>query len=530
MTPVDVRSNPPVKRTDLDQALASPWGRWLLPSYSDFFFIAVTLWLFSMGLGWSQLLLDGDTGWHIRTGEYILQHSSVPTKDIFSWSRPNADWFAWEWLSDVLYAKLFASLGMKGVVLFSGLLITGTGIVILRNMIWRGANAFLSVALTLLMLGAASIHYHARPHVFTLFLLAVSSWMLAADRITPSRAIWLLVPILLVWTNLHGGFAVLLALIGLTAGGTLIEQALSWYQTRAADWKVPARYFLLFAACSGVTLLNPFGYRLHQHMVEYLSSSWIRDVVQEFQSPNFRSESMMQFEVLLALGIVCVVPLLSRRRIVEALWILYFAHQALSSARHVTLYVIVVTPLIASELTTYWLRFAQGRTPKSTVGILQQISADLIKGFRRTTVWTPAFMLALVLIGAPIKWPTDFSEEKFPIKVVDQNQQLLIESKLLTTDQWGDYLLFRFYPKLRVFIDGRSDFYGPEIGKDYIAMLQGAWNWNDLLDRYGFDAVLAPTEWPLNSLLKQRPEWKVVADDGKVILYRRLRHGPQPGG
>jgi hypothetical protein len=79
--------------------------RALAPSMSDLFFIALVSWLFIFGAsGWKSLLGDGDTGWHIRTGQYILAHHAVPTQDLFSFSRPGAPWFAWEWLTDVLYA------------------------------------------------------------------------------------------------------------------------------------------------------------------------------------------------------------------------------------------------------------------------------------------------------------------------------------------------------------------------------------------------------------------------------------------
>jgi hypothetical protein len=235
---------------------------------------------------------------------------------------------------------------------------------------------------------------------------------------------------------------------------------------------------------------------------------------------------MLQFEALLLLGLVCAFPLLSRGRFVEPLWIAYFAHQSLASARHVTLFVIVVVPLIGSELTRIWLRFAEGRDRKSVVSILEQLSGDLSKGFRRTSIWVPAFVITLFLIGEPVKWPKDFSSEKFPIGMIEKHSDMLIGSRLLTTDQWGDYLLYRYYPKMRVFIDGRSDFYGPELGKDYLALMGGAWNWRQLLERYQFDAVLAPIEWPLNSLLKSQPGWRIVADDGKVILYKRLGQLP----
>src|ERR1700749_1008442 len=92
----------PMQVTD---ALKTVWGRLLIPSIADLFFIALMAWLFMSGpFGWQGLLADGDAGWHIRTGEYILATHSVPQQDLYSFSKPGAPWFAWEWLSDVLFA------------------------------------------------------------------------------------------------------------------------------------------------------------------------------------------------------------------------------------------------------------------------------------------------------------------------------------------------------------------------------------------------------------------------------------------
>jgi hypothetical protein len=58
---------------------------------------------------------------------------------------------------------------------------------------------------------------------------------------------------------------------------------------------------------------------------------------------------------------------------------------------------------------------------------------------------------------------------------------------LLTVDQWGDYLIYCFYPQQKVFVDGRSDFYGEALGKEYLHLLQGAYDWRTILQRHGFD-------------------------------------------
>src|SRR5207302_2774682 len=90
------------------------WVSVLIPSMCDVFFGALLVWLFVGGAG-KALLGDGDTGWHIRTGEYILSHHQVPRQDIFSFTTPNAPWFAWEWLSEIILASIHNLWGLKGV-------------------------------------------------------------------------------------------------------------------------------------------------------------------------------------------------------------------------------------------------------------------------------------------------------------------------------------------------------------------------------------------------------------------------------
>jgi hypothetical protein len=85
---------------------SSFFRRWLTPSLADVFFAALFLAVFARPLSLEKLLADGDTGWHIRVGELVLHSGRVPVADPFSFTRPGAPWFAWEWGSDVLFALL----------------------------------------------------------------------------------------------------------------------------------------------------------------------------------------------------------------------------------------------------------------------------------------------------------------------------------------------------------------------------------------------------------------------------------------
>jgi hypothetical protein len=309
----------------------------------------------------------------------------------------------------------------------------------------------------------------------------------------------------------------MIAVTGLLATGTAAEA----FFLKTRQWSEVVRYSVLLAGCSLVTVLNPYGIGLHKHAIEYLRSNWIKEMVEEFHSPNFHSESMLYFEILLFLGFAVAYTLLRRRRIVEALWIGYFAHTALTSARHVTIFVLIAGPLVAIEATRWWMERCRDQPLKSLGGILNQLAEEMAVGFRWASVWPGFLALGLVLIGYPVKWPTDFSDERFPTKILSANHDLIAGSRILTTDQWGDYLIIKFYPHYRVFIDGRSDFYGEDLGKEYLAVLQGQYNWQSVLDKYSFGLVLAPISWPLCSLLKQTSDWQVLADDGKAILFKR---------
>ena len=316
----------------------------------------------------------------------------------------------------------------------------------------------------------------------------------------------------------------MIACIALLAAGSAVEGWLAG--TAGKGWRLARRYSSLGAACAAATLVNPYGYHLHVHVLAYLRSDWIRKVVQEFQSPSFRTENMRQFEILMVLGVAAAAWLLGRKQITDAVWILFWLHASLVSARHVPVFAIAAAPLVASELSAGWEKWTGGRSRKSVLGIFDGLARDLRESFCRTSLWAPAALVVLALINQPMNWPRDFPDVKFPVKAAGHHADVLTGSKLLTSDQWADYLIFRFYPRIRVFFDGRSDFYGPSVGEQYLNVSQGRWDWEQILDSNGFDAVLSPIDWPLASLLKQSPGWRLVDDDGRAVLF--VRRNPAP--
>jgi hypothetical protein len=494
--------------------------RLLKPGFADFIFAALVAWLFIVSpKGWGLLLSDGDTGWHIRTGEWILANRAVPFRDLFSFSRPDAPWFAWEWGADVLFALIHSLGGLALLSFVCGFLLLLTSILSLRWMVWRGSSILVAFPLIMLAIGGSTMHYLARPHIFTLLFLLLELWLLDAERRNPSRKIWLLVPLTLLWTNLHGGWPAMFVFLGIQIAARLVYGDPLW-----------RKELLVAAVCAATTLLNPYGYQLHLHIFGYLQSNWIRDVVDEFQSPKFRSENLLQFEALLLAGIAAAWGRAFRGMsgLVEAVSVWLWAHMALGAVRHAPIFILAASPVIAAELTLLLEKAWLGVKKSSTLGIFRDLDLDLRPKFAANSLWGILLPL-LVWYANPHRMPTDFPEKLFPVEAARVLAPRLAQSRVFASDQWGDYLLYKLWPGTKVFIDGRSDFFGPELGRDYLAVANATATWRKHLDHYRIDLVLLPKDSDLGGRLERESDWQLIHSDAVSVAYaRRSPLSPPP--
>jgi hypothetical protein len=221
--------------------------------------------------------------------------------------------------------------------------------------------------------------------------------------------------------------------------------------------------------------------------------------------------------------LIAAASLVRRRKIGDALLIVAWAHASLVSVRHVPLFAIAAAPALAAEATAWWNGWTRLETPRSVIGILNRLAADVSAGCHRLSLWPALAVFVVALPGFPGNWPKDFPEERFPAALVARNSSRLAgtDKRVFTSDLWGGYLLYRFYPRERVFIDGRSDFYGATLGKLYLRTLCGAPEWRRTLDGYRIDFVLAPKDWALEGVLRQANGWRIVDEDSRAALFGR---------
>jgi hypothetical protein len=389
---------------------------------------------------------------------------------------------------------------------------------LLKYAIWRGANGMIALFVVLMTATVSMIHFHARPHLFTLLFLTGAIWILEYNRREGGLLIWTLVPITALWANLHGGFIIFLVLLALRCAGCAAEAWLWPAQDRLAEAKQLAK---VGVACGLASLLNPYGIYLHLHIFDTLQSTWIKANVSEFQSPTFRSQEMYYFMFLLFAGLFCVVSLIRTRHIVEPLWIVFLAYAALTSVRHATIFVLVAAPIISLEASEWWSSVAAGRARTSMLGLLDDMTQKFSSKLSGTSVFIPAVIVVLAFVSG-VPWPQQFAADAVPMKLVERHLDLLSSGRLFASDQIADYLVF-LNPRQKVFLDSRHNYYGDQIGNDYMAIAGGSSKWRSLLDQYRIDVVLAETNAPITSLVKTTADFVLVDSDKQYALFARRR-------
>lgn len=512
-----------IETWDISSTNRAPWFLRLLPSLTDLAFILPAFLLFGMLPGAKALLGDGDTGWHIRTGEWILQHKAVPTADFFSFTKPGQPWFAWEWGWDVLFATVHHYSGLAGVVLINVILLGFISVLLFRLIRRSTDNDILAFLFTIIATCGCTVHWWARPHLFSwLFVLLFANAILSAEE-GKRAALWSLPLLTVLWTNLHGAFFIGILMLLASATGA----AASILTTGGTPWRSAyvrsAPYLGAASACAAATFVNPYTWHLHQHIYSYLLNSKLLDNIQEYQSVSFHHGPVLFFEVMLLLGAASALWCLQRGKVSGAILIVLFAHLALVSGRNVPLFLLIAAPSAACMVqnTLGGLRVvpALGR-----VGDWLSAIADELRPFERVerahclSAAAVVFIAASLAAGGP-GFKAEFDSERFPAKAIPVLEQLKAP-QTFTYDQWGDYLIYRLYPVDRVFMDGRSDLYGAEFVNMYQHVLSARYDYESDLKRFAVDTVLIKPDAPLATVLKQSPNWKVLLDDGHLIIFR----------
>lgn len=453
---------------------------------------------------------DPDYYWHLRTGQYIAETRRIPDRDPFSYTAGERPWIVHEWGAQLVIYGLDRAFGYPGVLLFFSALTTFALFVQHRLLLRLGVNHLLASVLVCAEMIAFIRFLNVRPLTFSWLFLTVYLFVLYRFHRGHKAPIWVLPPLMAIWVNLHGGFIIGLVLMGLLFVAELIEARL---------WKQPHRLKVLGAALVATALaalINPNVSQGFLYPLSYLGEDNASfEFITEWQSPNFHNlywiiTVYLPILVVMALGLghgaLGLWPFL-----VSALVTL----MALHAVRNVPIFAIVITPVIGEVLKArfVWAQ-AQGPRPETPTGVL--INWGLLVAIGG------AALLIVPLLPHRLKADPFDGKGPYPVQGAEFVLACYPNARIFNEYAWGGYLLYRFYPHQRVFIDGRADLYGGQLLRDYAEIVRLRPKWEETLNSYGFDLVLTGKDTPFAIALGLHPDWeRVFVGEVEAIFVRR---------
>jgi hypothetical protein len=488
--------------------------RFYLPSLADMLFMSIFLFLcLSMGQG---LLGDGDTGYHIRAGEWILRNFSIPRFDIFSFHSPPIPWTAHEWLSEVIMALIHQYTGLTGIVVFFTFLLALTFYLLFLKIRDSGGNILIALFVVLLATAASQIHWLARPHVFSLLLFFLWYRILEEYRDGTRDRLYLLPPLMLLWVNLHGGY-----LSGFLLLGIFIAGEAPGFFSGETEIREPARRILKALAitttvCLAVSCINPHGWHILLFPLKLVSNKLFMDSVLEFMSPNFHEPSALKYLILLLVALLAFSR--EKLRLTELLLLLVFLDMSLFSVRYIPLFAIIASPILVS----YANILLEGRDGKG-IALFAKKARNIaaVDASSGGIHWPIAAGLVVVWLTVTGAIHYGFDPKTKPVAAVRFLEQAYLPGNMFCNDEFGDYVIYAAWPRYKVFFDGRIDMYGTDMLKEYSKVTNFEDGWEKVLEKYRINWILFTTDSRFSRFLRERKDWALIYQDKVASIFIR---------
>jgi hypothetical protein len=442
-----------------------------------------------------------DLAYHLRAGDIMFDTHALLRTDVFSALAYGKPWLNQQWLAQLVLATAFRLGGWFGLVALRALL--GALVLSFVFLACRAAGAatkraaLLTLASGFLLLAGFTL----RPQLLGMGCFAVTAWLVARRRTHPG-GVWIVIPITVLWANLHGSFFLAPLLLGLA----WVEDR--WVRGRGAPTLLLAGLGSLLA-----TIVNPYGYRVWSYAVGLPTNPVIRSTITEWQPPSIEIYTGAAF----FLSVVVVAALLIARVRRPVPWgsllpLVVFMAIALAAVRGVHWWAMAAPIVLAGAL-------EERPAPTERRDPARVLNAAIVG------------LLALAVIGSVVQWlpytrpdmPTGGRLAFAPVGITRELQRTLGPGEVVFNAQkWGSWLEFEF-PRSPVIVDSLIEVIPSSVWRNYYAVSRGVEGWQATLDAWDVDVAVLARDQQLGLIPKMRadPGWRLVYEDAEGLIFRR---------
>jgi hypothetical protein len=452
-------------------------------------------------------MIDSDTWWHLRTGEWIVENHALPRVDPFSLTRNGEPWYYPGWLSEILMVKVFGWGGLPALnVLFTGIILLSF-VLIYSTM---DGNAFLLSAVLVLAAGASEIYWSARPQLFT-FLFGAAFYLVLRKFLWGTKnALWLLPLLMAVWVNVHPGFAVgfILLLIAVVGQGVYFLSRRE-FRTRE-DGRKLAWLAGIFPACLAAAAFNPRGITVLAYPFRTVSIQFLQNYIQEWQAPNFHNLDAQLFLILLFLAWTAIAFSPRDVDMRDFSFLVFIGYMGFLAWRNTNLLSIIAPAVIMQYGNPIVEKYLPGWKVDHVVSRLQSAVHIIL---------TTCLTAGVLLVGIASVSPDSIQavvRRQISVNAVEYLAAHPIQGNLLNSYNFGSYLLWHL-PSVPVFVDGRTDLYDDAILGQYLTVVRAQAGWRDVLEQWHIRAVFLEPSAPILQILRTEG-WTVYFEDPQAVI------------
>lgn len=461
---------------------------------------------------------DPDLWGHVRFGQAMLSQGHIAWRDPYSYSAPGHLWLNHEWLTELIMGTLYNHLNVFGLKLMKLGCCALVVVFIAAAESETGAPPLIQFAILITAAVIMEPQIQIRPQVFTFALLAALIYLLARDVYGRSARLWLAIPMLAVWANLHGGFVIGIATMAIYTAVSAVQDIVDHRGTARA-----LRLGAITALAIVATLATPYGVGTWRAVLRALFDPYTRIVIEDWQPLTSGLKEHMGIVafgmIYKELGVLLMATLLlsyiltpSKDDLPLVAVAAVMSVAALLAVRNLPIAVIAICVPLARHLPLALER----RLP----GIRHAPSAS-----HPAPHSNQAILAAVALV---VFWSSDFfsnrltTTDPYPVSACAFMKDHGLKGNVLGQFAWGEYLIWHFAPDSKVFMDGRYDtVYPRRILEVFFVFNYDQPGAEIALNKFPTDYVLIAPDIPGRKFMDSRKDWILVYSDVWSCLYAR---------
>jgi tetratricopeptide (TPR) repeat protein len=412
--------------------------------------IFIALFFIFIFLSTANSIPDWDAYFHIKSGEVIAQQGVID-HDVFSQAEQSRHWYAHEWLFQLGLFSFVKAFGFEALKFFVGFFATLQIAII--YLIFRKIfklHIFASFVLCLSYMFLCYNVFVPRPQLAAQCFFFMNFFLILLYLHKDKNFLFFSLPLVYIWSNFH----ISAVLNNVLFFGYTILCFIFWAVTKEKSFLKKSLILFVYSLLGlAVSMLPPTGIVTYQYLGLYLNYHEIFSKIIEL-SPLYQFSS--DFIVYLGLILLIVVPICIfafRRREQSFVWILpvfiwlFFGFTTLRSTYYGYFALLII---IAWFLSTVKL--------KKLTTLKQSGLVGLIIIFLCFSGW---------MLYARLKTVNNYTSHQELAGFIQKSD---LKGNMFNEITYGSYLLYRFYPERKVFIDARLDVYLCCEFPDYLAL------------------------------------------------------------